>query len=392
MKGYRHIIEKTNNAQVNAFNYALAKAIGTRRTSEEMLKNIEKSQKQIALDLQQLETDRADMTAFDEVFLIDGENPVSEVLDKKLESLEESANVMQERKADIERELFKLVGVAGSIEDKLYEVGAPVLDCVSTIDTYNGDHRRAFADADGNIDLKALEGKLNEIMAKHFSEGHYKVVPTHDFADTKPNVHRHNFTGLFSIAFNKLDIGKLQGFMEDFTDTLVQGRREALEQWVNSVDESEQSLFVHLNSDKGDEYQAMSDTEKKALLKDIAHKQTGDVGFSIGNGTCNVMNDFLETRSVNEILNNGWRMPYAEIPSAFHLNDVSEKLKSYHKSLTWFSDANKRYAEEQSLTAIAFVKENPDLALKGDLVYSSIISRDEAEPSKGLTSDNSPTL
>ncbi|MBE4202932.1 hypothetical protein HJ090_12390 [Vibrio parahaemolyticus] len=56
---------------------------------------------------------------------------------------------------------------------------------MTTVKTFNGDHRRAFTDDDAYLDLQAMEDALNSILKNHFPEGHYAIVPVHDFGDKK---------------------------------------------------------------------------------------------------------------------------------------------------------------------------------------------------------------
>ncbi|MCF9167977.1 hypothetical protein J8A87_26475 [Vibrio parahaemolyticus] len=51
MTGYRHIVSKSNNAQQNAFHYALAKAIGTISSSNEYLRKMGVLHRSLVSDL-----------------------------------------------------------------------------------------------------------------------------------------------------------------------------------------------------------------------------------------------------------------------------------------------------------------------------------------------------
>ncbi|HDY7668785.1 TPA: hypothetical protein RQK01_001590 [Vibrio vulnificus] len=397
MTGYRHIISKSNNAQQNAFHYALAKAIGTISSSNEYLRKMGLLHRSLVSDLEELKRERSKAKSYDDLYVMDGQSIVDQLMDDREKLLESSIEKLDAEKEKIEKSLVESDKVIEKIEDKLYEIGAPILDCVTIVKTFNGDHRRAFTDDDAYLDLQAMEDALNSILKNHFPEGHYAIVPVHDFGDKKPSVQHSRIDEIFSIAFNKKDLDKFQGFMEEFTDTLMRERKAALER--NFFDETVnyQSFFLSINHPDGhekftDKYvKSLSKSELKKAFDTAADGMKHEVGFTIGDGTSNVMNDFIELRSVEKILDQMWRKPFSQVPCGFMLSELKEKFLDIQSGL-WFNNSKDKKLAEKELSALCFLKENPDLAEKGDMVFEAMVNQDKADKKVELSSDNAPSL
>ncbi|MCX8796125.1 hypothetical protein [Vibrio parahaemolyticus] len=397
MTGYRHIISKTNNAQQNAFHYALAKTIGTISSSNEYLRKMGLLHRSLVSDLEELKRERSKAKSYDDLYVMDGQSIVDQLMDDREKLLESSIEKLDAEKEKIEKSLVESDKVIEKIEEKLYEIGAPILDCVTTVKTFNGDHRRAFTDDNAYLDLQAMEDALNSILKNHFPEGHYAIVPVHEFGDKKPSVQYSEIDEIFSIAFNKRDLDKFQGFMEEFTDTLMRERKAALERSFFSDSLEYKGFFLSINHPDGcekfiDSYvKSLSESEMRTAFDKAADGMIHEVGFTIGDGTSNVMNDFIALRSIDKILDQTCRKPFLQVPCGFRVNELKEKFRDIQSSM-WFSSRKEKALAEMELSALCFFKENPDLAEKGDIVFKAMVNQDKADKKVELSSDNAPSL
>ncbi|WP_273978078.1 hypothetical protein [Vibrio parahaemolyticus] len=88
MTGYRHIISKSNNAQHNAFHYALAKAIGTISSSNEYLRKMGLLHRSLVSDLEELKRERSKAKSYDDLYVMDGQSIVDQLMDDREKLLE----------------------------------------------------------------------------------------------------------------------------------------------------------------------------------------------------------------------------------------------------------------------------------------------------------------
>ncbi|EPP21510.1 hypothetical protein L910_1189 [Vibrio fluvialis PG41] len=73
------------------------------------------------------------------------------------------------------------------------------------------------------------------------------------------------------------------------------------------------------------------------------------------------------------------------------LSELKEKFLDIQSGL-WFNNSKDKKLAEKELSALCFLKENPDLAEKGDMVFEAMVSQDKADKKVELSSDNAPSL